>query len=190
MPPVDSIRYRKANETHWHAVRHVTSLLSPEHLGKAGRSGSCPKRNAHQLEAAASVEALRRKAPCFFDAPARSGPERLRVLAAVSHPIEESPPERLAPRTQPDGLHRTRPALFILNPSCWGENPNLSFEQLMTDLLHILARNGYSLVFGMLLAEAVGFPLPAAIALIAAGAAMVLRPGMNFATTMVVLPRL
>jgi membrane protein DedA with SNARE-associated domain len=42
----------------------------------------------------------------------------------------------------------------------------------MTDLLHILARNGYSLVFGMLLAEAVGFPLPAAIALIAAGAAI------------------
>ena len=42
----------------------------------------------------------------------------------------------------------------------------------MTDLLHILARNGYSLVFGMLLAEAVGFPLPAALALIAAGAAI------------------
>ena len=42
----------------------------------------------------------------------------------------------------------------------------------MNDLLHLLARNGYSVVFGMLLAEAFGFPLPAALALIAAGAAI------------------
>src|ERR1700751_3845552 len=44
---------------------------------------------------------LRRKAPRFFDAPARTGPERLRVLAAIlAHPIEESPPERLTPRVK------------------------------------------------------------------------------------------
>jgi membrane protein DedA with SNARE-associated domain len=42
----------------------------------------------------------------------------------------------------------------------------------MHDLLTIMARNGYALIFGMLLAESIGFPLPAAIALVAAGAAV------------------
>ncbi len=42
----------------------------------------------------------------------------------------------------------------------------------MNDLLSMLARHGYALTFGMLFAEAVGFPLPAAIALVAAGAAI------------------
>src|SRR4051812_11310795 len=42
----------------------------------------------------------------------------------------------------------------------------------MKDLLPILASHGYSLTFCMLFAEAVGFPLPAALALIAAGAAI------------------
>ena len=37
-------------------------------------------------------------------------------------------------------------------------------------LFSLLGRHGYALVFGILLAESVGFPFPAAIALIAAGA--------------------
>ncbi|HLZ40082.1 MAG TPA: VTT domain-containing protein [Candidatus Sulfotelmatobacter sp.] len=41
----------------------------------------------------------------------------------------------------------------------------------MNDLLSMMARHGYALTFAVLLAEAMGFPFPAAIALIAAGAA-------------------
>jgi membrane protein DedA with SNARE-associated domain len=42
----------------------------------------------------------------------------------------------------------------------------------MKDLLSILAHHGYALTFGLLLAEAIGVPLPAALALVAAGAAV------------------
>jgi membrane protein DedA with SNARE-associated domain/rhodanese-related sulfurtransferase len=42
----------------------------------------------------------------------------------------------------------------------------------MNGLLAIMARNGYSLTFVILLLEAVGFPFPAAIALVMAGAAI------------------
>jgi membrane protein DedA with SNARE-associated domain len=42
----------------------------------------------------------------------------------------------------------------------------------MTDMLTLMLRHGYSLVFGLLLAEAMGLPLPAAVALVAAGAAI------------------
>jgi len=42
----------------------------------------------------------------------------------------------------------------------------------MHDLLSILARHGYLAVFFVVLGEALGFPVPAAIALIAAGAAI------------------
>src|ERR1700681_1187029 len=42
----------------------------------------------------------------------------------------------------------------------------------MNYLLHIMARQGYALTFGLLFAEAVGLPFPAAIALVAAGAAV------------------
>jgi len=42
----------------------------------------------------------------------------------------------------------------------------------MTDLLSIMARQGYALTFGLLFAEALGLPFPAAIALVAAGAAV------------------
>src|ERR1700752_1425798 len=42
----------------------------------------------------------------------------------------------------------------------------------MNDLLSILARSGYALTFGLLFAEALGLPFPAAIALVAAGAAV------------------
>ncbi|HTR67624.1 MAG TPA: hypothetical protein VMH85_17725 [Terriglobales bacterium] len=41
----------------------------------------------------------------------------------------------------------------------------------MNDLLGMMARHGYGLVFGIVLAEALGFPLPAALALVGAGAA-------------------
>jgi membrane protein DedA with SNARE-associated domain len=39
-------------------------------------------------------------------------------------------------------------------------------------LLLLMARHGYALTFGLLLAEAIGLPFPAAIALVAAGAAV------------------
>ena len=42
----------------------------------------------------------------------------------------------------------------------------------MTDPLAIAARNGYALTFAVLFAESVGLPFPAAIALVAAGAAV------------------
>jgi len=42
----------------------------------------------------------------------------------------------------------------------------------MNDLLSLMARHGYGLTFAVLLAEAIGFPFPAAIALVAAGAAV------------------
>jgi len=41
----------------------------------------------------------------------------------------------------------------------------------MNELLSMMARHGYALTFAVLLAEAMGFPFPAAIALVAAGAA-------------------
>jgi membrane protein DedA with SNARE-associated domain len=40
------------------------------------------------------------------------------------------------------------------------------------DLVHLMARHGYALTFGLLLAEAIGFPFPAALALVAAGASV------------------
>ena len=42
----------------------------------------------------------------------------------------------------------------------------------MHDLLSIMARQGYALTFALLFAEALGLPFPAAIALVAAGAAI------------------
>ena len=42
----------------------------------------------------------------------------------------------------------------------------------MNDLLSMMARHGYALVFVLLFAEAIGLPFPAAIALVAAGAAV------------------
>src|SRR5579863_5913012 len=42
----------------------------------------------------------------------------------------------------------------------------------MNDLLSMMARHGYALTFAVLLAEAIGLPFPAAIALVAAGAAV------------------
>jgi len=45
----------------------------------------------------------------------------------------------------------------------------------MNDLLATMGRHGYGLTFAVLFAEAVGFPFPAAIALVAAGAAIASR---------------
>lgn len=42
----------------------------------------------------------------------------------------------------------------------------------MNDVLSMMARHGYALTFWLLLGEAIGFPVPAALALIAAGAAV------------------
>ncbi len=42
----------------------------------------------------------------------------------------------------------------------------------MNDLLSMMARHGYALTFALLFAEAIGLPFPAAIALVAAGAAI------------------
>src|SRR5215469_1467290 len=42
----------------------------------------------------------------------------------------------------------------------------------MNYLLSFIAPHGYAIVFGLLLAEAIGFPFPAALALVAAGAAV------------------
>src|SRR5579862_5495875 len=42
----------------------------------------------------------------------------------------------------------------------------------MNDPLAIVARNGYALIFAVLFAESVGLPFPAAIALVASGAAV------------------
>ena len=41
----------------------------------------------------------------------------------------------------------------------------------MTDLFSHMSRHGYALVFAFVLAEATGFPVPAALALVAGGAA-------------------
>jgi len=45
-----------------------------------------------------------------------------------------------------------------------------AYLPVMHDLLSMMARHGYVLTFAVLLAEAMGFPVPAAIALVAAGA--------------------
>src|ERR1700682_505683 len=42
----------------------------------------------------------------------------------------------------------------------------------MSDLLSVMARDGYALIFALLFAEAIGLPFPGAIALVAAGAAV------------------
>lgn len=50
--------------------------------------------------------------------------------------------------------------------------PDFSYPRLPMDLYLLMARHGYALTFGLLLAEAIGLPFPAAIALVAAGAAV------------------
>jgi membrane protein DedA with SNARE-associated domain len=62
-------------------------------------------------------------------------------------------------------LPSQRPALFILNPF-----QIYPIKSLFMDLVLLMARHGYALTFGLLLAESLGLPFPAAIALVAAGA--------------------
>jgi membrane protein DedA with SNARE-associated domain len=50
--------------------------------------------------------------------------------------------------------------------------PDFPYPTLSMNLLSLMARHGYALTFGLLLAEAIGLPFPAAIALVAAGAAV------------------
>jgi membrane protein DedA with SNARE-associated domain len=50
--------------------------------------------------------------------------------------------------------------------------PDFSDRTLSMDLFALMARHGYALTFCLLLAEAIGLPFPAAIALVAAGAAV------------------
>jgi membrane protein DedA with SNARE-associated domain len=61
----------------------------------------------------------------------------------------------------------------------------------MHDVLSIMARNGYTLTFAVLLAEALGFPFPASVALVAAGAAIASHtlsgPGVVLASLMALL---
>src|SRR5271168_4020627 len=50
--------------------------------------------------------------------------------------------------------------------------PDLPYPTQLMDLVLLMARHGYAWIFGLLLAEAIGLPFPAAIALVAAGAAV------------------
>ena len=72
---------------------------------------------------------------------------------------------------------RRTPVSFILNPFllCPNQSPVAGSNynpRIMNDLFSTMAHHGYALIFGLLFAEAVGFPLPAAIAMVAAGAAV------------------
>jgi membrane protein DedA with SNARE-associated domain len=50
--------------------------------------------------------------------------------------------------------------------------PGFSYPTVFMNLFALMARHGYALTFGLLLAEAIGLPFPAALALVAAGAAV------------------
>src|SRR5580700_8524703 len=72
-----------------------------------------------------------------------------------------------------------RPAFSLPDPSpsllrlCYIEPfPDFSYPGLFMDLFLLMARHGYALTFGLLLAESMGLPFPAAIALVAGGAAV------------------
>ncbi|HEY7351413.1 MAG TPA: VTT domain-containing protein [Terriglobales bacterium] len=60
----------------------------------------------------------------------------------------------------------------------------------MNNLLHAVSQHGYVLIFVIVLAEAVGFPVPAALALVAAGAAAaahILNPSAVFLVSLVAM---
>src|SRR5712691_9736592 len=66
-------------------------------------------------------------------------------------------------------LLRSLPPAFRL---CYIEPfPDFPDPTRFMNLFFLMARHGYALTFGLLLAEAIGLPFPAAIALVAAGAA-------------------
>jgi membrane protein DedA with SNARE-associated domain len=57
---------------------------------------------------------------------------------------------------------------FVYTGTLLGSHPRPD----MHDLLSVMARDGYALTFALLFAEAIGLPLPGAIVLVAAGAAV------------------
>src|SRR5579859_40467 len=107
MQPVDgSVRQRKVNETHWHAVRcrknDLTSL--PPALGK-GRLprvlAATNETSTHQT--AASVEALDERRLGFSTRRPGQGRRDFECKPPSGSPCRGCPPERLAPRTiKPD----------------------------------------------------------------------------------------
>lgn len=139
-------------------------------------------------ETAASVEAFDERRLSFSTRRPGQGRKRLRVLAAVLLTLnEEGPPERLAPRRAKPGVGPSDPPGFVYTepfPKAGESNPcksefcnQCSARQVdptlpMNDLLSTMARHGYALTFVLLFAEAIGIPFPAAIALVAAGAAV------------------
>ncbi|HVN19923.1 MAG TPA: VTT domain-containing protein [Dongiaceae bacterium] len=71
---------------------------------------------------------------------------------------------------KPDGL--IGPSGFVYTDSFPVLRNPSSYIQIMHTLLSSLGRHGYTLTFAVLMAEAVGLPFPASIALVAAGAAI------------------
>ena len=78
-----------------------------------------------------------------------------------------SPPEKTLPVTEPGAAFQATSGFVYTEPF-----PDYSYPTLLMNLITLMARHGYAWTFGLLLAEAVGLPFPAAIALVAAGAAV------------------
>jgi membrane protein DedA with SNARE-associated domain/rhodanese-related sulfurtransferase len=107
-------------------------------------------------------------------------------LLRFCEPVLDS--ARIVANEEVDSASRTRIRWF---PSGWAlgaavaalllllsAGPFLTFvdrKLLVTGVLLLIIRHGYMLMFALLFAEAVGFPVPAAIALVAAGAAVSLH---------------
>lgn len=99
----------------------------------------------------------------------------------------ESPPERHAPHSagresigatsgfcyiEPFPVSAESNVSRIAEQGCIGLRKHLLSIADMKELLLIMARHGYALTLGLLFAEAIGFPVPAALALVTAGAAV------------------
>ena len=138
-----------------------------------GRSpGAFPQGRTVNTRDGGFSRSLRRKAPSIFDAPARTGPEGLRVQAAVLLTLSRKVLLRDSLLALKAGRPPSEPSGFVYTDSFpVGANQTLLFG-LMTDLLTSIGRHGYALTFAVLLAETVGLPFPASIALVAAGAAI------------------
>jgi len=93
----------------------------------------------------------------------------VKAAALLAHPEQENVFLETRFPWQPDAcLPWQRPAFVYTEPF-----PVFSYPRLfMTDMVLLMVRHGYTLTFALLFCEAVGFPFPAAIALVAAGAAV------------------
>ena len=80
----------------------------------------------------------------------------------------ENPPGNIASLSQSRALSFGRSTGFVYTEPFLG----FSYPKPSMNLLSPMAHHGYALLFGLLLAEAMGLPFPAAIALVAAGAAV------------------